>query len=134
MRVSKRVITASAILLVFSLSGAGVYYRINHQQEASGQTPERPAGDLPPRPWRSMPVLRYGEGPPDLRLLCGYLLYSSLVYHGRHALVGLGVGERPFFILVGALYDLLGTHPLYLPLVNAASGMYIFTPSVSAPS
>lgn len=47
MRVSKRVITASAILLVFSLSGAGVYYRINHQQEASGQTPERPAGDLP---------------------------------------------------------------------------------------
>lgn len=38
----------------------------------------RPAGDLPPRPWRSMPVLRYGEGPPDLRLLCGYLLCDAL--------------------------------------------------------
>ena len=24
-------------------------------------------------------------------LVCGYLLYSSLAYHGKHALVGLGV-------------------------------------------
>jgi len=24
-------------------------------------------------------------------LVCGYLLYSSLAYHGRNALVGLGV-------------------------------------------
>ncbi|HSK18145.1 MAG TPA: efflux RND transporter periplasmic adaptor subunit [Longimicrobiales bacterium] len=47
MKVSKRVITASAVLLVLSLAGAGVYYRINHKQEASGQAPERPTGDLP---------------------------------------------------------------------------------------
>ena len=47
MKISKRVITASAVLLVFSLSGAGVYYRINNHQEAAGQSPSEPAGDLP---------------------------------------------------------------------------------------
>jgi len=34
-------------------------------------------------------------------LSCGYLLYSSLAYHGRHALVGLGV------LAVGAIVMLL---------------------------
>ena len=46
MRVSKRITTAAAILLAVSLAGAGVYYRIT-RQEASGQTPQQPAGDLP---------------------------------------------------------------------------------------
>jgi membrane fusion protein, multidrug efflux system len=46
MKVSKRVVTVSAVLLVFSLSGAGIYYRINHQ-EAAGQSPTAPEGDLP---------------------------------------------------------------------------------------
>lgn len=47
MRVSKRAITASAVLLVLSLFGAGMYLRINHHQEAAGQSPNAPAGDLP---------------------------------------------------------------------------------------
>ncbi|MGH7464982.1 MAG: efflux RND transporter periplasmic adaptor subunit [Longimicrobiales bacterium] len=47
MRVSKRAVTASAVLLVLSLFGAGVYLRINNHQEASGQSPNAPAGDLP---------------------------------------------------------------------------------------
>jgi membrane fusion protein, multidrug efflux system len=47
MRVSKRVITASAVVLVLSLSGAGVYYRINNHQAASGQSSANATGDLP---------------------------------------------------------------------------------------
>jgi AraC-like DNA-binding protein len=31
-----------------------------------------PVADLPPRPWRSLPVMRYGEGQ-RVRLLCGFL-------------------------------------------------------------
>ena len=47
MRVSKRAITVATALLVVSLSGAGVYYRITNHQAASGQSPSTPAGDLP---------------------------------------------------------------------------------------
>lgn len=32
-----------------------------------------PVADLPPKPWRSLPVLRYGEETRRVRLLCGYL-------------------------------------------------------------
>ena len=32
----------------------------------------RPVADLPPRPWRSLPILRYGQGR-RVRLLCGFL-------------------------------------------------------------
>lgn len=35
-----------------------------------------PTRDLPPKPWRELPVLRYGDeggGPGAVRLLCGYL-------------------------------------------------------------
>jgi AraC-like DNA-binding protein len=34
-----------------------------------------PVGDLPPKPWREVPVLTYGDGGGDggVRLLCGYL-------------------------------------------------------------
>lgn len=47
MRVSKKIVGISAVLLVLSLSGAGVYLRINDHQAASGQSPEVPEGDLP---------------------------------------------------------------------------------------
>ncbi|HEY3951438.1 AraC family transcriptional regulator [Phenylobacterium sp.] len=36
-----------------------------------------PVKDLPPRPWREIPVLRYGEGGPAVRLLCGYLEFAA---------------------------------------------------------
>jgi AraC-like DNA-binding protein len=32
-----------------------------------------PMGDLPPKPWRNIPMLRYGIEPSRVRLLCGYL-------------------------------------------------------------
>lgn len=32
-----------------------------------------PVGDLPPKPWRQVPVLRYGDETGAVRLLCGYL-------------------------------------------------------------
>jgi membrane fusion protein (multidrug efflux system) len=47
MRISKRVVTTSGIVLLLLISGAGVYLRINSHQEASGQSPEGPAEDLP---------------------------------------------------------------------------------------
>jgi AraC-like DNA-binding protein len=33
----------------------------------------RPTDDLPPKPWREIPVLRYGDGGGGVRILCGYL-------------------------------------------------------------
>ena len=41
-----------------------------------------------PRPFR---VPGYPVVPAIFVIVCGYLLYSSLTYHGKHALVGLGV-------------------------------------------
>jgi AraC-like DNA-binding protein len=32
-----------------------------------------PTEELPPKPWRELPVLRHGEGPVSVRLLCGYV-------------------------------------------------------------
>jgi len=32
-----------------------------------------PTGDLPPKPWREIPTLRYGDDSRRVRLLCGYL-------------------------------------------------------------
>jgi AraC-like DNA-binding protein len=32
-----------------------------------------PVKDLPPKPWREIPILHYGEGRSRVRLLCGYL-------------------------------------------------------------
>ena len=37
-----------------------------------------PAADLPPKPWREIPVLRYGNEPQRVRLLCGYLQCDAL--------------------------------------------------------
>ena len=37
-----------------------------------------PSHDLPPKPWRQIPVLRYGEESNGVRLLCGYLQCDAL--------------------------------------------------------
>lgn len=37
-----------------------------------------PANDLPPKPWREVPVLRYGHDDRPVRLLCGYLQCDAL--------------------------------------------------------
>lgn len=52
-----------------------------------------------PRPFR---VPGYPVVPAIFVLMCAYLLYSSLAYHGKHALVGLGV------LAVGAVVILAG--------------------------
>ncbi|WP_279513061.1 AraC family transcriptional regulator [Dongia mobilis] len=44
-----------------------------------------PTRDLPPLPWRDLPVLRYGDGEPDLRLLCGYLECSVINFQPLRA-------------------------------------------------
>jgi amino acid transporter len=51
---------------------------------------------------RPFPVPGYPIVPGIFVLTCGYLLYTSLAYHGRHALVGLGV------LAVGAIVMLFG--------------------------
>ena len=37
-----------------------------------------PVRDLPPKPWRDLPRLRYGGGGPQVRLLCGFLQCDAL--------------------------------------------------------
>jgi AraC-like DNA-binding protein len=38
-----------------------------------------PVGDLPPKPWREVPVLRYGDnGQGGVRVLCGYLQCDAM--------------------------------------------------------
>lgn len=37
-----------------------------------------PTEDLPPKPWREIPVLRYGDEGARVRLLCGYLQCDAL--------------------------------------------------------
>ena len=37
-----------------------------------------PVEDLPPKPWRELPILRYGDGAERVRLLCGYLHCDAL--------------------------------------------------------
>lgn len=39
-----------------------------------------PVRDLPPKPWRDLPVLHYGTGGPRVRLLCGYLQCDALSF------------------------------------------------------
>ncbi len=52
-----------------------------------------------PRPFR---VPGYPVVPAIFVLMCGYLLYSSIAYHGTHALLGLAV------LAVGAVVMLIG--------------------------
>jgi AraC-like DNA-binding protein len=52
-----------------------------HQLGAgSGGRLVTPVQDLPPKPWREIPVLRYGDGPQRVRLLCGYLLCDAMSF------------------------------------------------------
>lgn len=37
-----------------------------------------PVADLPPKPWRELPTMRYGDGSRPVRLLCGYLQCDAL--------------------------------------------------------
>ena len=39
-----------------------------------------PGRDLPPKPWRQIPVLRHGGDGQDVRLLCGYLQCDALAF------------------------------------------------------
>ncbi|QSY96407.1 AraC family transcriptional regulator [Rhizobium bangladeshense] len=39
-----------------------------------------PTRDLPEKPWREIPVLRYGEAAQGVRLLCGYLQWDGLSF------------------------------------------------------
>jgi AraC-like DNA-binding protein len=59
-----------------------------HQLGAgSDGTVINPGPDLPPRPWREVPVLRYGNGRSGARLLCGYLQCDATSFRPlRHAL------------------------------------------------
>ncbi|PJE35172.1 AraC family transcriptional regulator [Pseudooceanicola lipolyticus] len=45
-----------------------------------------PTRSLPPGPWREVPVLRHGDGPPDVRLLCGFIRCDALRFRplARH--------------------------------------------------
>ncbi len=37
-----------------------------------------PVADLPPKPWRELPIMHYGDGSRQVRLLCGYLNCDAL--------------------------------------------------------
>jgi AraC-like DNA-binding protein len=37
-----------------------------------------PGGDLPPPPWREIPVLSYGDGDRRVRILCGYIQCEAM--------------------------------------------------------
>jgi AraC-like DNA-binding protein len=52
-----------------------------HQLGAgSGGRTILPTRDLPPKPWREIPQLRYGTGPRRVRLLCGYLQCDAVSF------------------------------------------------------
>lgn len=40
-----------------------------------------PVSDLPPKPWRELPILRYGNGDLQVRMLCGYLQCDAMNFH-----------------------------------------------------
>ena len=49
-----------------------------------------PMDDLPSKPWREIPILRYGDGQAPVRLLCGYLQCDAMSFrHLRSALPAL---------------------------------------------
>nr|WP_217807862.1 AraC family transcriptional regulator [Oceanibacterium hippocampi] len=37
-----------------------------------------PGNDLPPAPWREIPILRYGDEPEQTRILCGYVQCEAM--------------------------------------------------------
>lgn len=44
-----------------------------------------PVSDLPAKPWRDVPMLRYGDAPARVRLLCGYLICDALNFEPLRA-------------------------------------------------
>jgi len=68
---------AAGVLAFFMLTGIALF--------VCNQEPQVP---------RPFSVAGYPSCPGSSCLSCGYLLYSSLAYHGRHALVGLGACWR----------------------------------------
>ncbi|MFO0990226.1 MAG: AraC family transcriptional regulator [Alphaproteobacteria bacterium] len=57
-----------------------------HQLGAgSGGRLVTPVRDLPPKPWREIPVLRYGPAPHGVRLLCGYLKCDAMSFRPLRA-------------------------------------------------
>lgn len=44
----------------------------------SGDRLIAPMKDLPPQPWRTLPMLRYGTEPPNVRILCGNLQCDAI--------------------------------------------------------
>ena len=52
-----------------------------HQLGAgSGGQMISPVSDLPPKPWREIPVLRYGDARDRVRLLCGYVQCDAMSF------------------------------------------------------
>lgn len=52
----------------------------HHLGTGAGGPEVTPTRDLPPKPWREIPVLRYGDGTPATRLLCGFLDCDALAF------------------------------------------------------
>jgi AraC-like DNA-binding protein len=40
----------------------------------------KPTADLPPKPWRDLPILRYEAGGKRMRMLCGYLVCDAISF------------------------------------------------------
>jgi AraC-like DNA-binding protein len=53
----------------------GTGHQLGH---GNGGRMVNPTTLLPPKPWREIPILRYGDGPSPLRLLCGYLQCDAM--------------------------------------------------------
>jgi AraC-like DNA-binding protein len=51
----------------------------------NGSTLINPISDLPARPWRELPVVRYGETATPTRILCGYLNCDALDFRPMRA-------------------------------------------------
>ncbi len=61
-------------------------FRTSHDLGAgSGGTMIDPVSDLPAKPWREVPMLRYGDAPARVRLLCGYLICDALNFEPLRA-------------------------------------------------
>jgi AraC-like DNA-binding protein len=46
----------------------------------NGGTVILPVRDLPPKPWREIPIMQYGDGKKPVRLICGYLKCDALSF------------------------------------------------------
>jgi AraC-like DNA-binding protein len=44
-----------------------------------------PVADLPPKPWQEIPLVRYGDAPERVRILCGYLQCDAMSFRPLQA-------------------------------------------------